>query len=300
MSAAARPGVRAVEGPNAPELGRQARREKQTMTLLSSPGLLLICVIVFIPIGWLFSLSFTGDAGGLSLEHYERLLHPAYLKSFETTLKISFLVTFICIAIGYPFAYLMSQASERMTAVLLTCVLFPFWTSLLVRTYAWLVLLQRRGIINQWLQDLDIIDQPLRIVHNFTGTTIGMVQIMLPFLVLPLYASMKAIDRQYLCAASNLGASPVKAFWQVFFPLSMPGLVAGVVLVFVLCLGFFVSPAVLGGGRVLMWSMQIEMCVAMYANWGAASALGVVLLVVTLGLLWLASKVFRVDRVMGA
>ena len=287
-------------GLNADELAEQARRERRAMIFLGSPGLLLVGVLIFIPIGWLFSLSFVGDAGGLSLEHYVRLLHPAYLKSFETTLKISFLVTFICIAIGYPFAYLMSQASERMTAVLLTCVLFPFWTSLLVRTYAWLVLLQRRGVINKWLQDMDLIEEPLRIVHNFTGTTIGMVQIMLPFLVLPLYASMKAIDRQYMCAASNLGASPVKAFWQVFFPLSMPGLVAGVVLVFVLCLGFFVTPAILGGGRVLMWSMQIEKSVAMYANWGAASALGVVLLVVTLALLWLASKVFRVEKVMGA
>ena len=299
MSAAEAPVFQVIEGLNAHELRKQAGREKQTMTVLSSPGLLLVCLIVFIPIGWLFSLSFISDAGGLSLEHYERLLHPAYLKSFETTFKIGFLVTAICIALGYPFAYLMSQASERMTAVLLTCVLFPFWTSLLVRTYAWLVLLQRRGILNQWLQDMGLIDQPLRIMHNFTGTTIGMVQIMLPFLVLPLYASMKAIDRQYLCAASNLGASPVKAFWQIFFPLSMPGLVAGVVLVFVLCLGFFVTPAVLGGGRVLMWSMQIEKSVAMYANWGAASALGVVLLLVTLSLLWLASKVFRVDKVMG-
>ena len=289
-----------ARGLNADELADQAQRERRAMILLGSPGLLLVGVLIFIPIGWLFSLSFVGDAGGLSLEHYVRLLHPAYLKSFETTLKISFLVTFICIAVGYPFAYLMSQASERMTAVLLTCVLFPFWTSLLVRTYAWLVLLQRRGVINKWLQDMDLIEEPLRIVHNFTGTTIGMVQIMLPFLVLPLYASMKAIDRQYMCAASNLGASPVKAFWQVFFPLSMPGLVAGVVLVFVLCLGFFVTPAILGGGRVLMWSMQIEKSVAMYANWGAASALGVVLLVVTLALLWLASKVFRVDKVMGA
>ena len=289
-----------ARGLNADELAGQAQRERHVMILLGSPGLLLVGVLIFIPIGWLFSLSFIGDAGGLSLEHYVRLLHPAYLKSFETTLKVSFLVTFICVALGYPFAYLMSQASERMTAVLLTCVLFPFWTSLLVRTYAWLVLLQRRGVINEWLQDMGLIEQPLRIVHNFTGTTIGMVQIMLPFLVLPLYASMKAIDRQYMCAASNLGASPVKAFWQVFFPLSMPGLVAGVVLVFVLCLGFFVTPAILGGGRVLMWSMQIEKSVAMYANWGAASALGVVLLVVTLALLWLASKVFRVDKVMGA
>ena len=119
-------------------------------------------------------------------------------------------------------------------------------------------------------------------MHNFTGTTIGMVHIMLPFMVLPLYASMRAINRDYMRAAANLGASPVQAFWQVFVPLSLPGLFAGIIIVFVLCLGFYVTPALLGGGRVMMWSMQIERNVTYHADWGAASALGVVLLVMTL------------------
>jgi putative spermidine/putrescine transport system permease protein/spermidine/putrescine transport system permease protein len=165
-------------------------------------------------------------------------------------------------------------------------VILPFWTSVLVRTYAWLIILQRRGLVNDWLMSLGIIDEPLQLAHNFTGVIVGMSHVMLPFLVLPLYASMKAIDRDYLRAGLNLGASPTKPFWQVFFPLSLPGLSAGLVLVFVICLGFFVTPALKGGGKVFMWSMRIEQTSRLYTNWGAASAMGVVLLVLTLGILW--------------
>ena len=172
-------------------------------------------------------------------------------------------------------------------------------TSLLVRTYAWLVLLQRKGVINGWLIETGIIDEPLRLVHNFTGTVIGMVQILLPFLVLPLYAAMKSIDRDFLKAAANLGASPINAFWRVFFPLSLPGLFAGVVLVFVLCLGFYVTPALLGGGKIIMWAQRIETSINLYANWGAASALGVVLLIVTLAILYGLNKLFGLDKVFG-
>jgi putative spermidine/putrescine transport system permease protein/spermidine/putrescine transport system permease protein len=283
---------------NRASLGQAERAERQRVFALCAPALLLVALVLFLPIGWLFYLSFVG-AEGPTLENYVRMLHPAYLKTFETTFEISFVVTLLCVLLGYPVAYLLSQLPKRVVPLVLACVLLPFWTSLLVRTYAWLVILQRRGLINGWLQDLGLIDEPLKIVHNFTGTTIGMVHIMLPFLVLPLYASMQAIDRDYIKAAANCGATPVQAFWQIFFPLSLPGLFAGVVLVFVLCLGFYVTPAVLGGGRVMMWSMQIESNVALYANWGAASALGVVLLVVTLGILFIMNRLFGVRQAIG-
>ena len=175
-------------------------------------------------------------------------------------------------------------------------VLLPFWTSLLVRTYAWLVLLQLKGLVNGWLIDAGIIDTPLRLVHNFTGNLIGMSQIMLPFLVLPLYASMRAIDPDYVKAAANLGAGPIAAFWRVFFPLSLPGLFAGMLLVFVLSLGFFVTPVVLGGGRIIMVAMRIEKSISLYSNWGAASALAVVLLVLTLACLVVAAKLLKLDK----
>jgi ABC-type spermidine/putrescine transport system permease subunit I len=284
---------------NADRLKAQGRDETLWLGALAAPGFVLIAAIVLIPIAWLFWLS-VRDVNGFTLVHYVRLLHPSYLLTLQTTFELSFLVTGICILLGYPLAYVIAQAKGRMAAVLLMLVMFPIWTSLLVRCYAWLVLLQRRGLVNTWLTDLGVIDTPLRLMHNFTGTTIGMVHIMLPFMVLPLYGSMRAISSDYMRAASSLGASPIKAFWQVFVPLSLPGLAAGVIIVFVLCLGFYVTPALLGGGRVMMWSMQIERNITYHADWGAASALGVVLLVLTLGILWLVGRFVGFDRIVGS
>lgn len=274
---------------NAAALTSQARLEKGRLISLTLPALLLVGCVVLIPIGWLFYLSFVGP-DGFTLINYERLFHPSYYVTLSTTFQLAIVVTIICLLLGYPLAYLAAQLPPRWAGLVLMCVLFPFWTSLLVRTYAWLVLLQRKGVINTWLQSLGLIDEPLKLVHNFTGTTIGMVHIMLPFMVLPLYATMKTIDQDYMKAAANLGASPIRAFWQIYVPLSVPGLAAGLIVVFALSLGFYVTPALLGGGRVMMWAMQIERSIAVYSDWGAASALGVVLLLITLGILWLLSR----------
>lgn len=289
MSLAASENQGITASDNSRALKRQADAEQRYLIALSLPALCLVGFIVLLPIGWLAWLSFVSD-GQFSLVNYERMLHPSYQLTLITTFKLAFLVTGICLLLGYPLAYLAAQLPSRWAALVLMCVLFPFWTSLLVRTYAWLVLLQRTGQINTWLQELGLIEQPLQLVHNFTGTTIGMVHIMLPFMILPLYTAMRTIDESYMRAAANLGASPTKAFWQIFVPLSVPGLGAGLIVVFVLSLGFYVTPALLGGGRVMMWAMQIERSMAVYADWGAASALGVVLLLMTLGLLWLFSR----------
>jgi putative spermidine/putrescine transport system permease protein/spermidine/putrescine transport system permease protein len=283
---------------NAERFRAQERAENAGLASLTVPGMLLIAILVLAPIGWLFWLSFRNQSG-FTFDHYLRLLHPSFTLTLRTTYELSFLVTAICIVLGYPVAYIIAQARARMAAVLMMLVLFPVWTSLLVRCYAWLVLLQRRGLVNTWLSDFGLIDEPLRLMHNFTGTTIGMVHIMLPFMVLPLYGSMRAISRDYMLAAASLGASPAEAFRQVFVPLSLPGLAAGIIIVFVLCLGFYVTPALLGGGRVMMWSMQIERNVTYYADWGAASALGVVLLAMTLGIMWLVGRIVGFDKIVG-
>ncbi|RWC15586.1 MAG: ABC transporter permease [Mesorhizobium sp.] len=248
---------------------------------LSVPALLLVALVLLAPFSWLTWLSLFNASGALSSENYARLLRPAYINSFLSTLEVSALVTGICVLLGYPVAYLLSQLSQRAAQILLVFIILPFWTSVLVRTYAWLVLLQREGIINTWLKQLGLISDSLPLVNNLTGTVIGMVHVMLPFLILPLYSSMRAIDPVYLRAAANCGASPAQAFRQVFLPLSAPGLGAGSALTFVLCLGFYLTPALLGGGRVAMWSTQIADAVSKFANWGAASALSVALLVVT-------------------
>ncbi|UDL90906.1 ABC transporter permease [Mesorhizobium sp. PAMC28654] len=282
-----------LRGANANVLRADARRESLALLALCSPGLLLVGVIIVLPIGWLFWLSFFDENGLLSGSNYARFVEQSsYIRTFVTTFKVAFTVTGLCILLGYPLAYMLSQLRQRIASVCLIFVILPFWTSVLVRTYAWLVILQRKGLVNTWLMDLGVIDQPLSLANNFTGVIIGMTHIMLPFLVLPLYASMKAIDSDYLRAGMNLGASPSATFRQIFFPLSLPGLASGVVIVFVLCLGFFVTPALMGGGKVIMWAMRMEQTTSLYSNWGAGSALGVILLAVTLGLLALLQRLF--------
>ena len=280
---------------NADALTDDARRESLTFLALCSPGLILVGLIIVLPIGWLFWLSLFDESGALSGANYARFFEQSsYVKTFITTFKVAFLVTALCVLIGYPVTYMLSQIPRRAASICMIFVVLPFWTSVLVRTYAWLVILQRKGLVNTWLIDLGVIDQPLPLAHNFAGVVIGMTHILLPFLVLPLYGSMKSIDSDYLRAGMNLGASPTATFWQIFFPLSLSGLAAGIVMVFVLCLGFFVTPALMGGGKVIMWAMRMEQTTSLYSNWGAGSALGVVLLAVTLGLLGL------FQRLMGA
>jgi putative spermidine/putrescine transport system permease protein/spermidine/putrescine transport system permease protein len=261
---------------------RDERQEQLSLLGLSAPALLLVTVILLIPVGWLFWLSFSGSQG-LSLANYIRLIeNPAYLAIFRITFLLALVVTVLALLLGYPLAYLLSQLPPRLASLGLVVVLLPFWTSILVRTYAWLVLLQRRGLINQMLIDLGLIEEPLGLIYNVMGVTIGMVHIMIPFMVLPVYAAMRSIDPMLVTAAVSLGASRRRAFWTVFFPLTIPGLMAGSLLVFIYCLGFYITPQILGGGRVNMVSMKILENATVYSDWGAASALGVVLLGVTL------------------
>lgn len=287
----------AIERVNADALHLDEVRERRRIFGLSLPSLAVIALILVLPIVWLFGLSFAGSDGSLSWEHYERLYRRSYyLKIFYTTFEVSVVVTVICVLVGYPLAYLLAQMPRRAANLCMIAVILPLSTSILVRTYAWLVLLQKTGLINGWLIGLGIVEEPIQLVHNYTGTVIGMTHIMLPFLILPLYASMKAIDMDCVRAAANLGADPVRAFWQIFFPLSLPGLFAGILLIFVLCLGFYVTPALLGGGRVIMIAMKIQTNVTQYPEWGASSSLGMVLLIMTFALLWIASRVFRLVR----
>ncbi|MEI6028490.1 MAG: ABC transporter permease [Betaproteobacteria bacterium] len=300
LTTSAQPGG-APAGLNAAALRADERREHWQLLGLSGPALALVLLTMVLPIGWLFGLSFLADDGSLSLMHYRRMVEqPSYARIFGATFQVSLLTTGLCILLGYPLAYVLSQLPRRVANLCLIAVMLPFWTSLLVRTYAWLVLLQRRGLINTWGIELGWWDQPLPLVHNMAGTLIGMVHIMLPFLVLPVLNSMRSIDQECMRAAANLGASPTRAFWTVFLPLSLPGLFAGSLLVFVICLGFYVTPAVLGGGKIIMVSNQIANDIELFFNWGAASSLGVVLLVSTMVLLWLASRLTRLEQLLGA
>ncbi|PWE54248.1 ABC transporter permease [Metarhizobium album] len=282
---------------NADVLQRSRRRAGFAFVGLSLPAFVLVMLVLIVPFTWLAWMSFYDASGALSAENYARLMRPAYVDSFLTTFKVASIVTIVCVILGYPVAYLLSQIPEKAAQVMMIFIILPFWTSVLVRTYAWLVLLQRQGLINTWLTNLGVISEPLPLVNNLTGTVIGMVHVMLPFLILPLYASMKTIDPILLRAASNCGASPAQAFRQVFLPLSLPGVATGVALIFVLCLGYYLTPALLGGGRVAMWSTQIADMIAKFANWGAASALSVVLLIVTGTILWIVNALLNAASV---
>ncbi len=289
----------AAAGINADGIRADAKRETLTLAGLTGPAFLLLGALLFMPVGWLFWLSLY-DEGGFGLGNYARMVNePAYITVFVVTFQLSLLVTGLAVLLGYPVAYMIALLPGRWATVCLMLVLVPFWTALLVRTYAWLVLLQRRGIINTTLMKWGLIDTPLPLVHNFTGTAIGMLHIMLPFLILPLYANMKVLDRDYVRAAASLGAGPVSAFWRVYLPLTVPGLAAGTVMVFVLCLGFYITPQFLGGGRVTTISMKIQQNVATYFDWGAASSLGVVLFAVTLLIFWVFSRIFPVGKITG-
>lgn len=262
------------------------------------PALGLVAALLLLPLGWLVFLSFQDDAG-LSLGHYRRLFEdPLYSRSFVLTFQIAATVTVVGGLLAYPLCYWMMHLGPVASAIVTACILVPFWTSLLVRTYAWLVLLQRRGLVNTALQDLGIVEHPLALMYNVTGTVIGMVHILLPFLVLPLLASMRAIDPGLLRAAAAAGASPSYAFWRVFFPLSAPGLTAGCLLVFVLSIGYYVTPQLLGGGTTVMVGQVIQRNVELFSSWGAASAVSVVLSAVVLGLFWVMNRVVPMQRVL--
>ncbi len=201
-----------------------------------------------------------------------------YIDRLEVTFWISIVVTLLCAAIGYPMAYVMAQAGGLWGRVLFILVLLPFWISLLVRTAAWVVLLQKEGIINGALLAMGLIDAPRQLIFNRTGVYVAMVHILLPFLVLPLYSVMKSIPRDHVRAAASLGATPASAFLTVYFPQTIPGLGAGCLLVFILSIGFYVTPSLVGGSGDQMISSLIAEFALGTANWGLASALALVLL----------------------
>lgn len=282
-----------------PDISRQyQRREQLTMLALAFPALLMILLLVVLPVGWLAWQSIWHD--GFTLENYRRILaEDIYWRSFALTFEISLTVTVLAVLLGYPIAYAASIVSRGWSIVILALVVLPFWTSVLVRAYAWLALLQRTGVINQLLRQLGLIDAPLALVHNTFGTVVATLHILLPFMVLPLYATMQKIPRDLLQAGASLGAGPVLTFWQIFLPLSLPGVLAGCTLVFVLSLGFYITPELLGGGRTVMVSMLVSRNVELYDQWGAASAVGVVLLLAVAAIFFVVSRFVPLDRVLG-
>lgn len=244
------------------------------------PAALFLGFFFLYPAVLLLSISFVDGEGALSAVHYKHLFASAtYVKVLLITLKIAAWTTVFAILAGYPVAYLLATVKSSTRNTLIIWVLMPFWTSFLVRTFAWIVLLGRKGAINQWLEALGFVDQPVAMIFNFTGVMIGMVHALMPLCILTMLSVMENIDRNLTKAASTLGARGGPAFWRVYFPLSVPGIAAGGMLVFITALGFFITPALLGGARETMIVQVIIFQIQEVLNWGFAGAVAMLLFV---------------------
>ena len=223
----------------------------------------------------------------------------AFGKILVRTFQISAIVTLCCLILGYPLAYWLSTLSARQANMLMILVLVPFWTSILVRVAAWIVLLQTNGLVNRSLMGLGVTDEPIPLLFNRLGVIIAMVHILLPFMILPLYSVMKSVPNTYLRAAVSLGSSPLSAFFRVYIPQTYPGIGAGGLLVFILSIGYYVTPALLGGADDQMLSYYIAQYTNVNVNWGMACALGAVLLTSTLILYAVYRRVVKSELSLG-
>ena len=222
----------------------------------------------------------------------------AYLGVLWLTIRISFVVTVLALLLGYPVAYVLARIGRAKSNLLMILVLVPLWTSILVRTYAWMVLLGRQGLVNQLLIALGVIEEPIRLLNTTFAVYVAMVHVLLPLMILPLYGVLRGIDENLLRAAQGLGATPSGVFRQVVLPLSLPGVSAGCLLVFILALGFFITPALVGGPQDLMISVLIQQQVDLI-NWPFASALAVVLLVAALAIFAIFVRLVGVEQAFG-
>jgi putative spermidine/putrescine transport system permease protein len=225
-------------------------------------------------------------------------IYQIYVSNFWKTFRLSAIITFLCFVLAFPVAYLLSTLPLKTSNLLMILVLLPFWTSLLVRTTAWIAILQSKGIINNILVFIGILSDEGRVqlIYNQTGTIIAMVHILLPFMILPLFSVMKTIPPSYMRAARSMGATPFTAFRRVYFPQTLPGIAAGTLLVFILAIGYYITPALVGGADGVLISNLIAGHIQKSLNWSLGAALGTILLVVVLVLYWLYNKFVGIDK----
>ena len=259
------------------------------------PALVFLAVFFLYPLVRMIVLSFDAREGPLA--YYTSIVaSPVYMTVLALTFKTALGVTLLCVLFGVPTAYLLANLQGTCRNALLMAVALPFLTSILIRTYAWMALLGRNGVVNQLLQATGLTSEPLRLMHNELGVYVGMVHVLLPFMILPVYSVMSGIDRRLLDAAQSLGASPRKALVSVFLPLALPGIASGALLVFLIAIGFYITPALLGGPKQVMISNLIEVQVMELLNWGFGSALAFVLLAATVVLMVLFDRFLGLDR----
>lgn len=281
------PGSRLATGP---------RGVRSWWGLLAIPGGMALLFFFVLPLGEILVRSLVDP----SPENYLTVITSSVVRaSFLTTLLVSLATVVFCVLLGYPYAYVMARSGSTIAGILGFCVLVPFWLSILVRTYAWTVWLQNTGIINSFLIDTGLLNEPVQLMRNSLGTVIGMTHVLLPFMVFSMYASMQRIDLGLERASRALGAGPIRTFSRVYLPLSLPGVYSGCLIVFVTSLGFYLTPAILGDASKPLVGQLIVEQVNQALNFGMGSAIGIVLLVVTLLLLALGMRFARFEDIVG-
>ncbi|MBO1908639.1 ABC transporter permease subunit [Microvirga sp. 3-52] len=264
------------------------------------PALVLLVTVFLVPVSQLLRLSIIDDTGQLSSEHYLRLFESGlYFRVLGSTFNISLWTTVVCLIAGYPVAYLLATTTGRARSSLVLWVLMPFWTSVLVRSFAWIVILGRQGLLNQILTTLGLTDAPLELIYNFASVIVGMSHAMMPLAILTMLAVMQNIDRNLHRAAATLGARGSHIFWRIYFPLSLPGVAAAGLLVFITSLGFFVTPTLLGSPSETMLAQVIVIQIDEMLDWGFAGAVAVLLLVASIAVFFVFDLVLGMSALTG-
>jgi putative spermidine/putrescine transport system permease protein len=266
--------------------------------VLVAPFLLIVVALYLGPILDILRVSFTDPQPGL--QNYARLWESdSLVRILWTTFRVCAVTTVLAVGLGYLVAYTITHAAPGERKLMLTVILLSFWISVLVRTFAWIMLLGHNGVVNTWLTALGLVSQPLPLMRNETGVIIGMVQYMIPYAVLPLLANMQGLDQRVMNASRSLGAGRWQTFRRIYLPLTLPGIVAASVLVFIVSLGFYVTPAILGGGKVLMMAEYISVQVLITTRWGLAAMLATVMLASVLALLFVLNRFMPLGKAMG-
>ncbi|MGE8412070.1 MAG: ABC transporter permease [Pseudomonas sp.] len=274
----------------------QTARLERSLLLVPLP--LLLVLFYLLPFVGVVSWSFTLPEPGI--EQYQRIAtDPAIHDMLLRTLRLCLTVSLLALAIGYLLAYCWVFSPPFWQRMVEICVFIPFWISVLVRAFGWLIALRSNGVVNDSLLSLGWIEQPLQLTRNELGVVIGMLHFMIPYALFPLLSSMRQLDQRVLLASRGLGAGALRTFWQVLLPQTLPGLLGAFIMVFVFCLGFFITPVLLGGGQTVMIAEYVFLQMFQTSNWGLGAALSLVLLALVSALIWLLMRITRVNRLVG-
>lgn len=258
------------------------------------PPFLFVLIFLIYPLCEVLIKAFV-NGNGFTLEYFEHFFFtPLYMQVLKNTFTLSLIVSIVCLLIGYPIAYSMTTASKKGRIIINTIVQIMYWTSLLVKTYIWIIMLQQHGVINTILVNLGLIDEPIQLLHTYFGVVCGMSYILLPYMIFSLTPIMQQMDSNLFMASENLGASSFYTFRRIFLPLSVPGIVGGFSIVFLNSLGYYIIPALLGGEDNTMMSQLIQSAISKELNWNFAAAISIILILVTVVVMFFTQRLGKV------